>query len=180
MRKCFTSTSGVISMIKRSRASERSDQAQTLLQATCMWLPLASCMMACMLSVTIPLHGWMIVPCTAAVSLKVNFAWLQGSFEPPLATGLSQSHCWQKGFVRGKNWRPGNQTAYFIIHDYCSRKHRAHDACIQVSCASWHHSYNYGVMKGPENRNYFTLPLLIPSFMISVKTEPRTVNCSIC
>ena len=26
------------------------------------------------------LHGWMIVPCTAAVSLKINFASLQGGF----------------------------------------------------------------------------------------------------
>ena len=42
--------------------------------------PCSSCMMACMPSVTIPLHGWMIVPCTAAVLLKINFARLQGGF----------------------------------------------------------------------------------------------------
>ena len=47
-------------------------RSQTFLQATCMWLPCSSCMMACtcMPSVTIPLHGWMIVPSTDAVSLK--------------------------------------------------------------------------------------------------------------
>jgi len=42
--------------------------------------PCSSCMMACMPSVTIPLHGCMIVHCTATVSLKINFARLQGGF----------------------------------------------------------------------------------------------------
>ena len=41
----------------------------------------SSCMMACMPSVTIPLHDWMIVPRTTAVILKqVDFARLLGGF----------------------------------------------------------------------------------------------------
>ena len=83
------------SIIKRSRASERSDQvikddfhrskflipiANDSTGDVYVTTPSSSCMMACMPSVTIPLHGWMIVPCTAAVSLKIKFARLQGGF----------------------------------------------------------------------------------------------------
>ena len=71
--------------IKRSRTiftdQNSWSRSQTLLQATCVCdYPCSSCMLACMPSVTVPLHGWMIVPCTAAVSLKINFARLQGRF----------------------------------------------------------------------------------------------------
>ena len=80
---------------ERSRASERSDQAikddfhrsKFLIPVAnastgdvFVTTPCSSCMMACMPSVTIPLHGGMIVPCTAAISLKINFARLQGEF----------------------------------------------------------------------------------------------------
>ena len=89
------------STIKRSRASEQSDRAikddfhrsKFLIPVANastgdlhVTTPCSSCMMACMPSVTIglPLHGWRIVPCTAAVSLKIDFATLQGgSSEPP-------------------------------------------------------------------------------------------------
>jgi len=58
------------------RQSNSWSRSQTLLQATCMWLSLvaATWWLVC------HLHGWMIVPCTAAVSLKINFARLQGGF----------------------------------------------------------------------------------------------------
>jgi len=95
-------------IIERSRASEWSDQAMKddfhrsnflipVANASTgdvyVTTPCSSCMMACMHAVcTIPLHGWIIVPSTAAVSLKINLLGYKGvrpnPLEPPLATGL--------------------------------------------------------------------------------------------
>ena len=88
--------------------------------------PCSNCMMACIPSATIPLHGWMIVSCTVAVSLKINFARLQGGFVrtpsnlPGYGPGnllqliifLSNSNC-------NCNWTIGTQCSWYksYLHD---------------------------------------------------------------
>ena len=85
--------------------------------------------MACMPSVTIPLYGWMIVPCTAAVSLKINFARLQGGFvwtplNPPRLWAWNEArnsflalHLAMKLFQSA--WLPLTKS-----HDYCGLDNR--------------------------------------------------------
>ena len=126
------------SIIKRSRASEQSDQAikddfhgsKFLIPVTnastgnvYVTTPCSSCMMACMPSLTIPLNGWMIVPRTAAVSLNISFARLQGGFiQTPSNPPGSRPVCCYNFMPLLTNYL-SNQCAITLLHAYSTNWH---------------------------------------------------------
>ena len=83
-------------------------------------------------SVTIPLHGWMIVPCTAAVSLKVRFARLQGgSSEPPRTTPGYGPDCFYMDICPSPNQHP-NLLQLPILHLLLISLHFKHVWSVSV------------------------------------------------